>query len=34
VGLSERAFLKHRATDITNVPLYMHLQSVFRWRVL
>jgi len=34
LGLSETAFLKQRATDITYVPLYMHLHSVFRWKVL
>jgi len=34
LGLSERAFLQQRATDISYVPLYMHLQSVFRWKVL
>jgi hypothetical protein len=34
LGLSETAFLKQRATDITYVPLHMHLQSVFRWKVL
>jgi len=34
LGLSERAFLQHRATDISYVLLNMHLQSVFRWKVL
>jgi len=34
LGLPESAFLQQRATDITYVPLYMHLQFVFRWKVL
>jgi len=32
LGLSERAFLKQRATAITYVPLYMHQQSVLSGR--